>query len=160
MSGLSNFSLDSLNIIKINFLENDGFEIILSKYTTHKYTKLDIIDFCEFVCKNKYSSNAIDFKSKIYVLDCSKTLIQTIENLPENLQKFNYSNNYIEILPELPQSLKKLNIFSNRLNILKDLPDGLEDLNCSHNQIETLIIPSNLKINRNVVERIIELSEE
>jgi len=72
--------------------------------------------------------------------------LNSLQKLPDSLQKLDCSNNQLTVLPKLPKSLKILYCYWNQLTVLPKLPKSFQILKCSNNQLSVLPnLPKSLK---------------
>lgn len=88
---------------------------------------------------NKFYHNTnVDLKNypKLIRFYCEGVgIIESIINVPENLEELNCSHNIISCLDQLNYGLVKLICSYNKITKLNNLPNTLEYIDCSHNNI-------------------------
>ena len=89
----------------------------------------------------------LDYYNEIIELDCSKSNLDYLPELPLQLNTLNCSNNNLTYLPDLPPYLECLSCHSNKLCLIPKLPDNLGWLYASNNCLTTLpTLPQSLQI--------------
>lgn len=129
------------NILKLTGKKLDG---------NFKITKFNILNYKNITIQRLFISdnllNSIDeLPDELVELNCSSNKIVEITNLPNTLKILSCNNNLLLELNYLPESLEYLDCSSNKLVNIDNLPYGLINLICSHNNIINIDnLPCNL----------------
>lgn len=130
----------------------DGLEIIECR-NTPRLKK--IFDLPDTVMKLDCSRSAVEYigalPNELRTLVCINTNIKNLPSLPNTLEFLNCSTNEIYSIGKLPKSLGVLNISKTHISELPELPSNLYSLDCSYTKIKKLPILPNWLTNLNIL---------
>jgi len=98
-------------------------------------------------CRNTFRLESIErLPINLTHLDCGKSTVRNLCQLPNNLRILTIDNTNIKMLPDLPILLEELNCSNTNICKISSLPVGLSNLNVSNTLINSLPqLPSFLK---------------
>jgi Leucine-rich repeat (LRR) protein len=115
-----------------------------------RISKLNVLNYKNIQIQRLFISNNIlnsidELPDELVELNCSSNKIVNLNNLPNTLKILSCNNNLLQQLNYLPESLEYLDCSSNKLTNIDNLPTGLINLICSYNNINNIDnLPYNL----------------
>ena len=125
-----------------------GYDINIDGLSIENLNNLLPYGLMGLSCSNTKIRVIDGFPSSLQSLKCRNTFyLEAIERLPINLAHLDCGKSTVKKLCELPQNLRVLIIDGTNIKMLPNLPMLLEELNCSNNHISKIeSLPLNLSI--------------
>jgi Leucine-rich repeat (LRR) protein len=102
-------------------------------------TDFEMGNIQSIILKEGEVTSIIGLPSQLKTLECSRNLLENLENLPEKLETLNISHNYLEIIQLSNLNvLQKLNISHNQIEDVENLPGSLTEFICNNNKLKSL----------------------
>jgi Leucine-rich repeat (LRR) protein len=102
-------------------------------------TDFEMGNIQSIILKEGEVTSIIGLPSQLKTLECSRNLLEDLENLPEKLETLIISHNYLEIIQLSNLNvLQKLNISHNQIEDVENLPGSLTEFICNNNKLKSL----------------------
>jgi Leucine-rich repeat (LRR) protein len=102
-------------------------------------TDFEMGNIQSIILKEGEVTSIIGLPSQLKTLECSRNLLEDLENLPEKLETLIISHNYLEIIQLSNLNvLQKLNISHNQIEDIENLPGSLTEFICNNNKLKSL----------------------